>query len=105
MQGQFKATPEELKAASSEFATVDGKVTNITSEMMTLVTSLASDWEGEASQAYINRFRTLEDGMQKIHNKILEHTNDLEEMARVYSETETGNKDQNGAIPNNPLTT
>ena len=104
MQGQLKVTPEELRAASSEFAAADGKVTNITSEMMALVTSLTSSWEGEASQAYINRFRTLEDSMQKIHNKILEHTNDLEEMARIYSETEGSLEGQNQAIPNTSIT-
>ncbi len=104
MQGQLKVTPEELRAASSEFAAADSKVTNITSEMMALVTSLTSSWEGEASQAYINRFRTLEDSMQKIHNKILEHTNDLEEMARVYSETEGSLEGQNQAIPNTSIT-
>ena len=101
MEGQIKVTPEELRTASGEFASVDSKVSNITQEMMTLVTSLASNWEGEASQAYINKFRELDDDMARIHAKIQEHTTDLDEMAKVYEDVERKTQEQNSTVPSN----
>lgn len=101
MEGQIKVTPEELRTASSEFAAADSKVTNLTGEMMSLVKSLTSQYEGEASQAYINNFSKLEDDMAQIHAKIQEHTQDLDEMARVFDEVEKKTQELNAAVPSN----
>ena len=101
MEGQIKVTPEELTAASTEFASIDSNVSNITGEMMSLVTSLASCYEGEAAQAYINNFKQLEDDMARIHAKIQEHSTDLAEMARVYQEVERKTQELNRAVPSN----
>ena len=101
MEGQIKVTPEELRTASSEFASADSKVSNLTQEMMSLVTSLASGWEGEASQAYINKFRELDDDMARIHAKIQEHSTDLDEMAKVFEDAERKTQGQNAAVPSN----
>lgn len=101
MEGQIKVTPEELRTASGEFASADSKISNLTQEMMTLVTSLASNWEGEASQAYINRFRELDDDMSRIHAKIQEHSTDLDEMARVFEDVERKTQEMNSAVSSN----
>ena len=101
MEGQIKVTPEELRTASSEFASADSKVSNLTQEMMQLVTSLASGWEGEASQTYINKFRELDDDMARIHAKIQEHSTDLDEMAKVFEDAERKTQEQNAAVSSN----
>jgi WXG100 family type VII secretion target len=101
MEGQIKVTPEDLTAASSEFAGIDSNVSNIAREMMSLVTGLATIYEGEAAQAYINTFKQLEDDMNKIHNKIQEHSTDLAEMARVYQEVERKTQELNRSVPTN----
>lgn len=101
MEGQIKVTPEELTAASGEFSTIDNNVNSITREMMSLVTGLASAYEGEAAQAYINNFKQLEDDMNRIHIKIQEHSTDLAEMARVYQEVERKTQELNRSVPNN----
>lgn len=101
MEGQIKVTPEELRTASSEFSSADTKVANLTQEMMSLVTSLAANWEGEASQAYINKFRELDDDMTRIHTKIQEHSTDLEEMAKLFEDAERKNQERNASVPSN----
>ena len=101
MEGQLKVTPEELQNASSEFSNIDNTVLNTTSEMMTLVKNLTSAWEGESSQSYINKFNELEDDMQKIHAKIQEHSQDLAEMATVYTNAEKTTAAANQAVSSN----
>ena len=63
-------------------------VQNITSEMVSKVTGLSSVWEGNAATAYINKFRGLEDDIQKIVGMIQEHARDLEEMASNFTSAE-----------------
>lgn len=94
MEGILNVTPEQLISASSEFQSKGSVVSNLTSQMMQLVTNLNNAWEGEASSAYITKFRALDDDIQKIINMITEHTNDLNEMARVYKEAERKNVEQ-----------
>ncbi len=101
MEGQLKVTPEELQNASSEFSGIDKTVVSTTQEMMTLVKNLTSAWEGESSQAYINKFNELEDDMQKIHAKIEEHVQDLAEMATVYTNAEKTTTAANQAVSSN----
>ncbi len=101
MEGEIKVTPEQLETASSEFSTADSQVSAITSEMMNMVRSLTSAWEGEASQAFINKFNTLDEDMQQIHKKIQEHSTDLNEMAQRYKNTENDIDNTNSSIPTN----
>lgn len=88
MEGILNVTPEQLSQSASEFGSKAGTISNLTSEMTNMVTGLASAWEGEASTAYINKFRGLEDDIQKMIRMVQEHSNDLEEMARNYTNVE-----------------
>lgn len=69
-------------------------VGNLTSQMTQMVEGLASTWEGEAATAYITKFRQLDDDIQKMIRMIQEHSNDLNDMARVYRDAETANTDE-----------
>lgn len=89
MNGTLKVTPEKLTAAAQEFQTQGNSVSSLTSEMMNLVTSLSTIWEGEAGQAYITKFKGLEDDIQLMIRMINEHVTDLNEMARQYQDAET----------------
>lgn len=94
MEGTLKVTPEQLEATAGEFAAKGTTVGNLTSEMTQLVEGLASVWEGEAATAYTTKFRQLDDDIQKMVRMIQEHSEDLNEMARVYREAETANQDE-----------
>ena len=98
MEGILRVTPEQLESASTEFAAKGTTIGNLTSEMTQLAEGLAAVWEGEASTAYIGKFRQLDDDIQKMVKMIQEHSNDLNEMARVYREAESANQDEIAAL-------
>lgn len=94
MEGTLRVTPEQLEAASGEFANKGTTVGNLTSQMTQLVDGLTGVWEGEAATAYIAKFRQLDDDIQKMVRMIQEHSEDLNDMARVYREAESANQDE-----------
>ena len=98
MEGILKVTPEQLETAAGEFANKGTTVGNLTSEMTQLVEGLNSVWEGEAATAFTTKFRQLDDDIQKMVKMIQEHSNDLNEMARVYREAESINQDEIAAL-------
>ncbi len=99
MEGILNVTPQQLISTSTEFQSKGTQVSNLTSQMMTLVTGLSSAWEGEAASAYINKFSQLEDDIQKMISMINEHTNDLNEMANVYQQAEQANMQTIETLP------
>lgn len=94
MEGTLRVTPEQLEAAATEFSAKGTTVGNLTSQMTQVVESLSSSWEGEAATAYTTKFRQLDDDIQKMIRMIQEHSNDLNEMARVYRDAEVANADE-----------
>ena len=94
MEGILRVTPEQLEQTAGEFSSKGTTVGNITSQMTQLVEGLSSVWEGEASTAYLTKFRQLDDDIQKMIRMVQEHADDLNEMARVYREAETANQDE-----------
>ena len=89
MDGIIKVSTEQLRSTASEFSSLGQSVSSLTSEMTNIVTGLASSYEGEASQAYINKFRGLEDDIQKINKMVQEHATDLQDMATSYDKAES----------------
>lgn len=98
MTGIIKVSPERLIQASSEFSSQGTNIANLTNEMVNLATALSSAWEGEASNAYINKFKSLESDIQVLNRMIQEHTNDLQQMAELYISTENANIDDASAL-------
>nr|WP_300167676.1 WXG100 family type VII secretion target [uncultured Flavonifractor sp.] len=98
MDGIIKVSTEQLRSTSSEFSTLGQRVSSLTSEMTNLITGLSSDYEGEAAQAYINKFRGLDDDIQKINRMIQEHVTDLNDMAQRYDEAENKSVSDAGTL-------
>ena len=98
MEGILKVTPEELQKTAQEFGQKGTKVNTLTGNMMDLVQGLSSSWMGEASSAYLNKFKSLQTDIDKINRMIQEHAGDLEVMAQGYIETENANMDQSSAL-------
>ena len=103
MEGILKVTPEKLIAASGEFSSIDSQIVSLTSEMNNLINSMKGSWMGEASEAYSGKFNQLNDDMEKIHRKINEHAQDLNEMAKQYQAAETANIDTSNSLAVNAL--
>lgn len=93
MEGIIKVSPQVLINTASEFGNQASLISNITSEMVSMITGLSSAWEGEAAVTYINKFKGLEDDIQKMVRMVQEHSTDLEQMARVYMEAEKQSQD------------
>lgn len=86
MQGTIRVTPQQLISTSQEFSSKGSQVSNLTNEMTSKVNALSSVWEGEAATAYTNKFKGLEDDIQKLVRMIKEHSDDLQQMATEYQQ-------------------
>lgn len=94
MQGTLKVTPERLTQGAEVFKSNATNIASITTEMTNLVTGLATNvWQGEASTAFISKFKMLDDDIQKLIGMVNEHSNDLIEMANTYRSTENSNEE------------
>ncbi|MDE7261698.1 MAG: WXG100 family type VII secretion target [Oscillospiraceae bacterium] len=89
MEGIIKVTPEELINTSTEFDATGGTIRNLTSQMVDVVTSLNSVWEGEAANLYQQKFQGLQDDIERMHSMIQEHVKDLIDMANRFKQAET----------------
>lgn len=98
MEGIIKVSTEQLRNTANDFSGLGQQVSSLTSEMVSLVTGLSSGYEGEAAQAYISKFRGLEDDIQKINRMIQEHVTDLNDMAQRYDQAEQSNVSDAGNL-------
>lgn len=98
MTGNLLVTPEKLISTSQEFSSSASQVQQLTNQMMELVNGLSSTWGGEAHTAYHTKFSGLKDDMTRIHRMIMEHSNDLNEMAANYKKAESTNVEAGSAL-------
>lgn len=94
----IKVDTQTLINAANEFQSEGSQIASLTSQMMELVTGLSGQWEGEASQVFINQFRQLEDDIQRMANKISEFVDDLNSIANVYNTYEKQSADAAAAL-------
>lgn len=86
--GILKVTPEKLSQAASEFSNSGKNINDMTIEMMSIVDSLKSIWQGNAASDFTGRFNGLRDDIERINRIIEEHVNDLNQMAIEYQNAE-----------------
>lgn len=98
MEGIIKVDPSKLQSAATEFGGVASQVQNLTGQMMDKVTTMSNAWQGDASTAYINQFKQLQDDMDRMHRMIQEHIQDLNDMAQQYITAENANVDLGGSL-------
>ena len=98
MEGIIKVSPQLLSSTAAEFGNQGNQISNITGEMMNLITGMASTWEGGAAAAYITKFRGLEDDIQRMVRMVQEHSSDLQEMAQIYTEADTANAEEANSL-------
>lgn len=94
----IKVDTQTLINAAGEFSQEGSQIASLTSEMMQIVTGLAGQWEGDASQMFINQFRQLEDDIQRMSNKINEFVDDLSSIANVYDTYEQSSAEAAAAL-------
>lgn len=87
MSGQIRITPEQMRGRATEYRTQATNVEDVISAMDTLLEVLQSEWEGESSVAFYDRFTELRPGFVAAKNLIDEiaaaldaTANDIEEL-------------------------
>ena len=98
MEGIIKVSPQLLNSTASEFGNQGNQISNITTEMMSLITGMASTWEGDAATAYITKFRGLEDDIQRMVRMVQEHSSDLQEMSQIYAQADAENAQEANSL-------
>lgn len=98
MEGIIKVDPQKLINTANEFNATGSQVKGLTGDMMSKVTSMSGVWEGDASAAYINRFKELQDDMDRMFSMIQEHVKDLNDMAQQYITAENANVDLGSSL-------
>ena len=88
MTGTLRVTPEKLISTSNEFKAAANEVRTLTADMTSTVNSLSSIWQGDAANAYRNKFNGLQDDIARLISMINEHVTDLNEMANIYKQAE-----------------
>lgn len=103
MEGILKVTPEKLIQTSGEFAAMGNQMKNLTSEMVEQVQRMKGVWQGEAANAYGNKFHSLQTDMDKLYRMVQEHVNDLQEMAAHYQKAEETSMQQGSGLNANVI--
>lgn len=98
MEGYLKVTPEQLRKTAQEFMSAGERISSLTSEMISIVTSLKGVWQGSAAESYSSKFLGLEDDMARINSMIKEHVSDLNEMAVTYQAAEDASIEAGAAL-------
>ncbi len=98
MASIIKVSPEQLLTTASEFSNEAASLSNLTNEMISLVSSSSSAWTGDAATTFVNKFNQLDDDMIKLGNMAKEYANDLTEIATIYQQAETANAEAAQAL-------
>lgn len=88
MEGILKVSPEELQTVAKEFGERGNKIALLMNDMISTVESINGYWQGEAALTYINKFKGLQDDINKMNGIIQNHVEDLNDMAQGYKQTE-----------------
>ena len=99
IEGTLLVTPETLQEKANTFSSQAVQVKALHDDMIQRVNALASVWEGNAADAYRTKFAALQTAMDTINRMILEHSNDLSEMAQVYISAENEASSVVDALP------
>lgn len=88
MSNQIRMTPDMMRTRASEYATQSDMVGEVITKMDSLLTSLQSEWEGEASRSYAEKYEELKPGFVKAQELIMEISQALNKTAEVVERTD-----------------
>lgn len=86
MAGQIRITPDMMRSRSSEYATQSEMVGEVISKMDSLLSQLQSEWEGEASRSYAEKYEELKPGFLKAQELIMEISQALNKTAEIVEQ-------------------
>lgn len=92
MAGNIKISPDTMRQRAGQYRNEAQNVAQVISSMDSLLNNLQSEWEGEASQAYYQRYTSeLKPNFQKAQEMI-------EEISQALDKTATSLEEQDASI-------
>ena len=92
MANFLRVTPEQVKEKSTEVDTKGQEITKLAASANEIVQTLSGRiWSGEAQQAYITRFKSLQEDIERLNKLITDEAQHLYTIAAEYSTTEETN--------------
>lgn len=88
---KIKVSIEEMEATINKFETCKAEMAAAYGQMSAEVLSLNSTWNGEASQAFVDRFSELTANLKTSDATVDQAVNGLKAAIEIYSETEADN--------------
>ena len=85
---QIRMTPESMRERSRQYQKEADKVQEVIRTMDTLLQQLQTEWEGEASRSYANRYGELRPGFVRAQELITEISSALTKSAQIVEETD-----------------
>ena len=90
----LKVSPDKLLSTAAELESQGSTMKTYTDQMVNLVNEISGDvWSGDAATAYKTKFSGLQDDIARIHKMVQERVQDLQDIARNYTEAETANQE------------
>lgn len=88
MANQIRMTPETMRSRASEYTTEAGNIQQTINKLDRLLTQLQSEWEGDASRAYSEKFSQLRPGFVKTKELVDEIASALRKTAQIVEDTD-----------------
>jgi len=89
MAGQIRISPDTMRQRAGQYRNEAQSVNQVITNMDNLLNNLQSEWEGEASQSYAQRYAELKPGFQKAEQLINEIAQALDKTAASLEETDS----------------
>ena len=88
MSNQIRVTPDQMRAQAKQYVIEADKVNGTIARLDSLLKELQSEWEGDASVAFANRFNELRPGFVKAEELIREISAALNATANTIEQTD-----------------
>lgn len=88
MANQIRMTPESMRARAKDYTVQANALQDVIKKMDSLLTQLQSEWEGDASRAYAERFTQLRPGFVKAKDLVDEISEALRKTAQIVEDTD-----------------
>lgn len=89
MANQIRITPDTMRQRAGEYTTQAGNIESVITKLDSLLNQLQSEWEGDASRAYAEKFRQLRPGFVKAKELVDEISAALKKTAQIVEETDS----------------
>ena len=90
MSGQIRISLEDMRARAGQYRNEAQTISQVISNMDNLLAALQSEWEGEASRAFAERYAELKPSFQSMQQLVEEIAQALDQTAVNMGDVDKG---------------